>query len=83
MNSMFDDLELIHMSVRILRFLSLIYEHTWRRYVCLSMTSFLVFTQLYYMFCTSEGIDSNNKELLHVGFMVQYYTSSVPIAIRS
>nr|QKN21369.1 odorant receptor [Bactrocera dorsalis] len=55
---MFDDLQLIHMSVRILRFWSLIYEHTWRRYVCLSMTTFLVFTQLYYMFRTSEGIDS-------------------------
>ncbi|XP_028893520.1 odorant receptor 49b [Zeugodacus cucurbitae] len=55
---MFDDLQLIHMSVRILRFWSLIYEHTWRRYVCLSMTTFLVFTQLYYMFRTSEGIVS-------------------------
>lgn len=57
-SSMFDDLQLIHMSVRILRFWSLIYQHTWRRYVCLSMTTFLVFTQLYYMFRTSEGIDS-------------------------
>ncbi|XP_053965431.1 odorant receptor 49b [Anastrepha ludens] len=53
---MFDDLQMIHMSVRILRFWSLIYEHTWRRYVCLSMTTFLVFTQLYYMVRTSEGI---------------------------
>ncbi|XP_017475280.1 PREDICTED: odorant receptor 49b isoform X2 [Rhagoletis zephyria] len=57
-DGMFDDLQMIYMSVRILRFWSLIYEHTWRRYVCLSMTTFLVFTQLYYMFHTSEGIDA-------------------------
>ncbi|XP_067634159.1 odorant receptor 49b-like [Eurosta solidaginis] len=55
---MFDDLELINMSVRILRFGSLLYEHTWRRYVGLTMCTFIISTQLYYMFRTTEGIDA-------------------------
>ncbi|XP_067634160.1 odorant receptor 49b-like [Eurosta solidaginis] len=58
---MFDDLQLVKMSVRILRFWSLIYDHNWSRYICLSMGTFLVLSQFYYMFGTSEGFQAKIK----------------------
>uniref|UniRef100_A0A1A9WDX1 Odorant receptor n=1 Tax=Glossina brevipalpis TaxID=37001 RepID=A0A1A9WDX1_9MUSC len=55
---MFEDIPLIYMNVKILKFWSFLYEKNWRRYVCLPATTFLVFTQFMYMFKTKEGIDS-------------------------
>nr|AID61215.1 odorant receptor [Calliphora stygia] len=55
---MFEDIQLIYMNVKILKFWSLLYDNNWRRYVCLIPTTFLVFTQFYYMFMTHEGIDA-------------------------
>ncbi|KAM7341760.1 odorant receptor 49b isoform 1-T2 [Cochliomyia hominivorax] len=55
---MFQDIQLIYVTVKILKFWSLLYEKNWRRYLCLIPTTFLVFTQFYYMFMTNEGIDA-------------------------
>ncbi|XP_013102404.1 odorant receptor 49b [Stomoxys calcitrans] len=55
---MLDDIELIYMSVKILTFWSFLYDRNWRRYATLIPTTFLVFTQFYYMFMTHEGIDA-------------------------
>ncbi|TMW54610.1 hypothetical protein DOY81_000404 [Sarcophaga bullata] len=55
---MFEDIQLIYMNVKILKFWSLLYDQNWRRYVCLTPATFLVFTQFYYMFMTHEGIDA-------------------------
>ncbi|XP_005179498.1 odorant receptor 49b [Musca domestica] len=55
---MFEDIPLIYMNVKILKFWSLLYDHNWRRYVTLIPPTFLVFTQFYYMFMTEEGIDA-------------------------
>ncbi|KAI8127517.1 Odorant receptor 49b [Lucilia cuprina] len=55
---MFENIQLIYMNVKILKFWSLLYDSNWRRYVCLTPTTFLVFTQFYYMFMTHEGIDA-------------------------
>ncbi|XP_065369646.1 odorant receptor 49b [Calliphora vicina] len=55
---MFEDIQLIYMNVKILKFWSLLYDKNWRRYVCLIPATFLVFTQFYYMFMTNEGIDA-------------------------
>lgn len=55
---MFEEIPLIYMNVKILKFWSFLFEKNWRRYLCLPATTFLVFTQFVYMFKTKEGIDS-------------------------
>lgn len=55
---MFEDIQLIYMNVKILRFWSFLYDRNWRRYVCCALTTFLVFTQFYYMFMTHDSIDA-------------------------
>ncbi|EDW76683.1 uncharacterized protein Dwil_GK15588 [Drosophila willistoni] len=53
---MFEDIQLIHMNVKILRFWALLYDHNVKRYICLSLSVFHVVTQLMYMMTTDEGI---------------------------
>lgn len=53
---MLEDIQLIYMNVRILRFWALLYERNVKRYICLSLSIFHVLTQLLYMFSTNEGI---------------------------
>lgn len=67
---MFEDIQLIYVNVKILKFWSLLYDRNWRRYVTLIPTSFLVFTQFYYMFMTDEGIDAiiRNSYMLFLWF---------------
>lgn len=55
---MFEDIQLIFSTVQILKFWSLLYDSNWRRYLCLIPTTFLVFTQFYYIIMTNEGIDA-------------------------
>ncbi|XP_037956548.1 odorant receptor 49b-like [Teleopsis dalmanni] len=55
---MFEDIPLIYMSIKTLKFWSLIYDRSWRRLVCLSMTTFMVLTQFSYIFQTDEGIQA-------------------------
>ncbi|XP_075166594.1 odorant receptor 49b isoform X2 [Haematobia irritans] len=55
---MLEDIQLIYMSVTILKFWSFLYDRNWRRYATLVPCTFLVFTQFYYMFMTNEGIDA-------------------------
>ncbi|ALC40569.1 Or49b [Drosophila busckii] len=53
---MFEDIQLIYMNVRILRFWALLYDKNVKRYICLSLSCFHVATQLQYIFTTNEGI---------------------------
>ncbi|KAH8406007.1 hypothetical protein KR215_002668, partial [Drosophila sulfurigaster] len=53
---MFEDIKLIYMNVRILRFWALLYDKNVKRYICLTLTIFHVVTQLLYMLSTNEGI---------------------------
>lgn len=53
---MLEDIQLIYMNVRILRFWALLYERNVKRYICLALSIFHVLTQLLYMFSTNEGI---------------------------
>ncbi|XP_055837451.1 odorant receptor 49b [Episyrphus balteatus] len=55
---MLEEIQVVYMSVRILKFWSLIYDHNWRRYLCLSLTSILNMTQFTYMFLTHESVDA-------------------------
>ena len=55
---MFEDIDVIYMSAKILRFWGLLYESNWRRYLCLSVTTFLVFTEMVYFFQSTEGTDA-------------------------
>ncbi|XP_034478691.1 odorant receptor 49b [Drosophila innubila] len=53
---MFEDIQLIYMSVRILRFWALLYDKNMKRYICLTLSIIHVLTQLLYIFTTNEGI---------------------------
>ncbi|KAH8300325.1 hypothetical protein KR044_012923, partial [Drosophila immigrans] len=55
-SKMFEDIQLIYMNVRILRFWALLYDKNFKRYICLALTIFHVLTQLLYMLTTDEGI---------------------------
>lgn len=53
---MFEDIQLIYMNIRILRFWGLLYDKNVRRYICLSLASFHIVTQVMYMISTTEGL---------------------------
>ncbi|KAH8401345.1 hypothetical protein KR009_004665 [Drosophila setifemur] len=53
---MFEDIQLIYMNIRILRFWGLLYDKNVRRYVCIILASFHIFTQVVYMMSTEEGL---------------------------
>ena len=49
---------LVSTNTRIFQFWGLLYESNWRRYLCLSVTTFLVFTQFIYIYEADEGLDA-------------------------
>ncbi|XP_017053784.1 odorant receptor 49b [Drosophila ficusphila] len=53
---MFEDIQLIYMNIRILRFWALLYDKNLKRYVCIGLASFHIFTQIMYMVSTNEGL---------------------------
>lgn len=53
---MLEDIQLIYMNVRILRFWALLYDKNVKRYICLTLSIFHVLTQIFYMCTTNEGI---------------------------
>jgi len=53
---MFEDIQLIYMNIKILRFWALLYDKNIRRYVCIGLASFHIFTQMVYMMSTNEGL---------------------------
>ncbi|EDV56250.1 odorant receptor 49b [Drosophila erecta] len=53
---MFEDIQLIYMNIKILRFWALLYDKNLRRYVCIGLASFHIFTQIVYMLSTNEGL---------------------------
>ncbi|KAH8331808.1 hypothetical protein KR074_012618, partial [Drosophila pseudoananassae] len=54
--AMFEDIQLIYMNIRILRFWGLLYDKNVRRYICLTLASFHIITQVMYMISTTEGL---------------------------
>ncbi|KAH8386024.1 hypothetical protein KR200_008222, partial [Drosophila serrata] len=54
--AMFEDIQLIYMNIRILRFWALLYDHNVKKYICIGLTTFHIFTQLMYMISTTEGL---------------------------
>ncbi|XP_030376759.1 odorant receptor 49b [Scaptodrosophila lebanonensis] len=53
---MFEDIQLIYMNIWILRFWGLLYDNSYKYSICLALSIFHVFTQLYYMLSTDDGI---------------------------
>ncbi|XP_017959978.1 odorant receptor 49b [Drosophila navojoa] len=53
---MLEDIQLIYMNVRILRFWALLYDKNVKRYICLALSIIHVLTQILYMCTTNEGI---------------------------
>ncbi|XP_016986100.1 odorant receptor 49b [Drosophila rhopaloa] len=53
---MFEDIQLIYMNIRILRFWALLYEKNIKCYICIGLASFHIFTQMFYMMSTNEGL---------------------------
>ncbi|KAH8291480.1 hypothetical protein KR054_012180, partial [Drosophila jambulina] len=54
--AMFEDIQLIYMNIRILRFWSLLYDDNVKKYLCIGLATFHIFTQLMYMMSTTEGL---------------------------
>ncbi|XP_052840047.1 LOW QUALITY PROTEIN: odorant receptor 49b [Drosophila gunungcola] len=53
---MFEDIQLIYMNIRILRFWAFLYDRNAKCYACIGLASFHIFTQLVYMMSTNEGL---------------------------
>ncbi|KAH8277637.1 hypothetical protein KR018_002527 [Drosophila ironensis] len=53
---MFEDIQLIYMNIRILRFWGLLYDKNVRRNICIALATFHIFTQIMYMVSTNEGL---------------------------
>ncbi|SPP75605.1 odorant receptor 49b [Drosophila guanche] len=70
---MFEDIQLISMNVRILRFWALLYDKNVKRYVCLSLASMHIFTQVVYMLTTNEGITG----IIRNGYMLVLWINTV------
>ncbi|EDW02024.1 odorant receptor 49b [Drosophila grimshawi] len=53
---MLEDIQLVYMNVKILRFWALLYDKNVMRYVCFTLTTIHVLTQLLYILTTNEGL---------------------------
>ncbi|EDW35808.1 GL17016 [Drosophila persimilis] len=74
---MFEDIQLIYMNVCILRFWALLYDRNVKRYVCICLASFHIFTQVVYMVTTKEGITG----IIRNGYMLVLWINTVLRAV--